>query len=212
MVQEHHSYIIYTSTDVSLVMQDFIKCNNFQDVEVVTTELFGIDDSRTLVKKAYIQPSGANIKKLIVVKVENFTIEAQQSLLKILEEPPVSTVFLFIVPNSNLLISTLKSRFLEYETKYKDITSDNKSFPEFCTLSYKDRIALIVKKMEKNDSVWVKDIREGTSSWLLSSLKSLSAVQRQSLQTSILTLNTRGASNKMLLEEIALTLPITAEK
>ena len=207
----HHSYVIYADLAVSDIPQDFIKVHNFQDIEILNIESFGIDDSRNLVKKAYIQPSGINAKKLIVVKVGNFTIEAEQALLKILEEPPASTIFLFILTSQNLLIPTLKSRFLEYKV---DVVKkeDNKSFAEFYALDYKGRLALIIKKLDKNDVLWLKEIKTGASDWLSLSLLSLKTQQRQSLQTALLSLGMRGASNKMLLEEIAFTIPYTAEK
>ncbi len=85
MILSHHAYVIYADLPVSDIPQDFINTYNFQDIETLNIESFGIDDSRSLVKKAYIQPSGINTKKLIVVKVGNFTIEAEQALLKILE-------------------------------------------------------------------------------------------------------------------------------
>ncbi len=109
------------------------------------------------------------------------------------------------------MIPTLKSRFLEYRVDVVK-TEDNKSFAEFHALNYKDRLATIVKKLDKDDALWLKEIRIGASHWLSLSLLSLKIQQRQSLQTALLALGMRGASNKMLLEEIALTIPYTAEK
>ena len=207
----HHSYIIFADLDVSNIPPDFLVMNNFQDIERFSVDLFGIDDSRNLIKKAYIQPVGVNNKKLIVVKVGNFTVEAQQALLKILEEPPISTVFLFIVPRANILLPTLRSRFLEYKIVESKINK-NQNFSEFVDLPYKDRLSLIAKKLDKDDQVWLKDIRVGVADWLTSSLLSLKAEKIRTLQMGLMNLGARGASNKMLLEEIALTIPYTAEK
>lgn len=207
----HHSYIIYADLDVSSLPPDFLLMNNFHDIEKLNVDLFGIDDSRNLIKKAYIQPVGENSKKLIVVKVGNFTIEAQQALLKILEEPPISTVFLFIVPRANILIPTLKSRFLEYKIAENRVDK-NQNFSEFVDLPYKDRLLLVAKKLDKDDQVWLKDIKSGVADWLTSSLLLLKSEKILTLQMSVMNLGMRGASNKMLLEEIALTIPYTAEK
>ncbi|KXJ97832.1 MAG: DNA polymerase III subunit delta' [Parcubacteria bacterium OLB19] len=207
----HHSYIIYADLDVSSLPPDFLLIHNFHDIEKLNVDLFGIDDSRNLIKKAYIQPVGENSKKLIVVKVGNFTIEAQQALLKILEEPPISTVFLFIVPRANILIPTLKSRFLEYKIAENRVDK-NQSFSEFVDLPYKDRLLLVAKKLDKDDQVWLKDIKSGVADWLTSSLLLFKSEKILTLQMSVMNLGMRGASNKMLLEEIALTIPYTAEK
>ncbi len=204
----HHSYVIYSTLSSSDLTEKFISEQSFSDVTILESESFGINDSRNLIKIAFTQPNGLNSKKLIVVKVGNFTVEAQQALLKILEEPPQSTTFLFLLASENLLIPTLKSRFLEYscadEEKQENIS---KNFAEFCALSYKDRLALVVKKIDKDDTLWLKDIKSGLAGMLSESIKTLKPHQRKSLEMVILNLNTRGASNKMLLEEIALTIP-----
>lgn len=207
----HHSYVIYSVSELDNLAADFIAVQGFSDVTSIELESFGIDDSRNLIKSAYRQPTGLNTKKLIVVKANTFTLEAQQALLKILEEPPLSTTFLFLLPNENSVIPTLKSRFLEYSRE--DVEEKNKinqNFTEFCSLSYKDRMALIVKKLDKEDTLWLKDIKYGIAKILSNNIKTLKPSQRDSLVMVITTLNTRGASNKMLLEEAALTIPYTA--
>ncbi len=207
----HHSYVIYSVSDLDKLATDFISAQNFSDVTNIELESFGIDDSRNLIKSAYRQPAGQNEKKLIVVRVGSFTLEAQQSLLKVLEEPPLSTTFLFLLPSENSVIPTLKSRFLEYAREFENVTDVvNENFAEFCALGYKDRLALIVKRLDKDDTLWLKDIKYGLAEMLSNSIQVLKPSQRKSLAIAIETLNTRGASNKMLLEEIALTIPFTA--
>ena len=205
----HHSYAIYSVSGLDKLAADFISVHGFSDVTTIELESFGIDDSRNLIKLAYRQPTALNCKKLIVVKSGNFTLESQQALLKILEEPPFSTTFLFLLLSENSVIPTLKSRFLEYSRGGEE-NEANEAFTEFRTLSYRDRLALIVTKMDKYDTLWLKDMKFGMAKMLSDSIKTLNSNQRKSLAMVISTLNTRGASNKMLLEEIALTIPYTA--
>lgn len=210
-VVTHHSYVIYSVSEPDKLVADFLSKEDFSDVTTIEIQSFGIDDSRNLIKSAYRQPTGVNTKKLIIVKANNFTLEAQQALLKILEEPPLTTTFLFLLPNENSVIPTLKSRFLEYSRRYENEKNEpNENFAEFCALSYKDRLALIVKKLDKDDILWLKDIKYGIAKMLSNSILTLKPNQRESLAMVISALNTRGASNKMLLEEAALTIPYPA--
>jgi DNA polymerase III delta prime subunit len=210
----HHAYVIYSGGINTGLSEEFVANFGFDDVSTVEVNSFGIDDSRQLIKDSYTQPSDLNLKKIIIVKAETINIEAQQALLKILEEPPKSTVFLFILPNESSIISTLKSRFLEYRSSVNIQTEYciSESFRDFCKLNYKDRLSLIVKRLEKEDIQWVKDIKYSLASMLNDSVHTIDANKLKVLSMVVTTLNTRGASNKLLLEELALTLPYTAEK
>ena len=48
---------------------------------------FGIDDVRALISVAYRRPEGAEVERLLLVATEFITEEAQQALLKLIEEP-----------------------------------------------------------------------------------------------------------------------------
>lgn len=208
----HHCYVIYSASEKADPVEEFVKEQNFLDVTIIDSENFGINDSRNLIKIAFQQPLNDNSKKLIVVKPKIFTLEAQQALLKILEEPPNTTVFLFLLLNANSVIPTLKSRFLEYKNELViDNENLNTNFSEFCALDFKDRLSLIAKKMDKDDSEWLRDIKSGLVTMLSDSLTRLTLSQRRSLEMVVMNLGTRGASNKMLLEEMALSIPTNYE-
>ena len=162
---------------------------------------FGIDDARSLVTQAYSRPSNADILCL-VVRADFITLEAQNALLKILEEPPESSKFVFVLPTDFSLLPTLASRFNKI-----DVTEVNKGqlteeFREFITLDYKARLAAIDKAIKSKDLDWQRAIKTGLISHLeadgtkLKSYPELEFVAR--------TLLTRGASNKMLLEHMSL--------
>lgn len=204
----HHSYVIYSVDETESLVSQFASTHDFSDISTICTESFGIDDSRDLIKAAYRQPKALSAKKLLIVKANNITLEAQQALLKILEEPPITTVFLFLLPNKNSIIPTLKSRFLEFYKEQAHVeTVENDSFEEFCALDYKSRLALIVEKLDNDDNLWLKEMKYGLAKMLSSSIKSLKPNQRKSLAMVVSALNSRGASNKMLLEEVAFIMP-----
>src|SRR5690348_10949616 len=57
---------------------------------------FGIEDVRQVQKAAYLSPARSKEKMLIVQQADTLTPEAQNALLKLLEEPPQHT-YIFLV-------------------------------------------------------------------------------------------------------------------
>lgn len=69
-----------------------------------------IDEMRGLKKFLSQHPFKSPRKIAIVDNAENLTEEAQASLLKIVEEPPVSSLVIFIAPSDDILFRPLISR------------------------------------------------------------------------------------------------------
>ncbi|EAI1568307.1 DNA polymerase III subunit delta', partial [Campylobacter jejuni] len=70
---------------------------------------FLLDDARAVEKESYIAETE---EKIIVLMADSYRIEAQNFLLKLLEEPPKNIKFLIVVPSKNLLLPTIKSRLI----------------------------------------------------------------------------------------------------
>ena len=68
------------------------------------------DQIRELVKKVYEKPIVSNKKVYIINDSNLMTKEAQNSLLKTLEEPPEYVTIILITSNENLFLPTIKSR------------------------------------------------------------------------------------------------------
>ena len=64
-------------------------------------------------KNVYEKPILSNKKVFIIDESEKMTEEAQNSLLKTLEEPPEYMVIILISSNENKLLNTIKSRCLK---------------------------------------------------------------------------------------------------
>ena len=70
----------------------------------------GIGDIRVFIKKLALTPHEGSHVAGIIERSEKLTIEAQQALLKTLEEPPVHAHIVMGVPNTALLLPTIISR------------------------------------------------------------------------------------------------------
>jgi DNA polymerase-3 subunit delta' len=71
---------------------------------------FHIDTVRELRKEAYVRPNEADGKVLILREVQNMSVQAQNALLKVIEEPPRNVTFLLTCENKAVLLETIRSR------------------------------------------------------------------------------------------------------
>lgn len=180
-----------------------------RDIQDIYTSRLGIDDARELVRKAYNRPVDA-IEQYLVVRTDFITLEAQNALLKVLEEPPESTKFIFVVPQGFIVLPTLASRFNEVSADEKPTSYlDNEVFSSFLKEGYKERLANIEQAMKKKDVEWQQLIKQGLVQYIGDPTKTNDSLRE--LEYSARLLLTRGASNKMLFEHIALILPIRLE-
>ncbi len=70
----------------------------------------GVDAIRALQADVYIKPNDLMHKIYIIGHADRMTVQAQNALLKILEEPPLSVVFLLLCENPAALLPTIRSR------------------------------------------------------------------------------------------------------
>ncbi len=87
---------------------------NHPDIIRVTHEKpgsIGVDDIREQINDSvYVKPYSGKYKVYIVNEAEKMTTQAQNALLKTLEEPPEYVVILLLTTNVNMLLSTIQSR------------------------------------------------------------------------------------------------------
>lgn len=69
-----------------------------------------VDAVRFIKNGAQSVPVEGDLKFYIIRDADKMTVQAQNALLKILEEPPSFVVFILISENVNLLLSTIRSR------------------------------------------------------------------------------------------------------
>lgn len=69
-----------------------------------------VDDVNEIVEKAYVYPLEANKKVFIINNIDLSTTQAQNKLLKTLEEPPLTSMFVITTTNAGNVLNTIKSR------------------------------------------------------------------------------------------------------
>ena len=113
----HHAYLLegnqeFLINEVLLFTEKQLKIATRGNPDFFQTnyDVFGIDDSRAL-KEMQSRRSLSDTLKIFLISAHSMTREAQNSLLKVFEEPAPNTHFFLIVPTAEILIPTLRSRF-----------------------------------------------------------------------------------------------------
>lgn len=86
--------------------------NNHPDIQILNeeSETIKIATIRDFIKLVYEKPILSEKKIFIINDADKMTKEAQNSLLKTLEEPPEYIVIILIASNPDMLLTTIKSR------------------------------------------------------------------------------------------------------
>lgn len=192
MIMSHHAYVYYASDTavLPLVLQ-----KPSVDTEHFSTPRWGIADSRRVQEAALRAPLTAS-QRSIIIHFAQATVEAQNALLKVLEEPNSSTVFYLLVPNPQQLLETVRSRL--QPVALEQTGRDTTEYQQFVSLPLAERLERVVQAAKEKDTTWQHAVFSGAllDTTLPAPTRLLLDQYKQS----------PGASVKMLLEELALTL------
>lgn len=98
-----------------------VSTGNYPDIITVTHEkpnLISVDEVRDqLINTIDIKPYKAKYKIYIIPDAELLNVQAQNAMLKTIEEPPAYAVILLLTTNLDKLLETVKSRCLKLQTK-----------------------------------------------------------------------------------------------
>ena len=220
----HHAYLIEGAHEeivpeiLKFLESLGIKTSGNPDFCHMSFDSFKIDDARDLKSVEYEKGFGVG-KKIFLISANNILLDAQNTLLKIFEEPIENTHFFIITPNTDVLLKTLVSRFYLIKTK-PELAEELKNAEKFITMPIKNRIDFIKEMLveaEDNDDEVVS-----INSSRPKALKFLNALEivlhkkflKNSLQICFEQifkvrefLNQPGSSAKSLMESIALIVP-----
>ena len=194
-----------------LLKKEGIETEANPDLYVRQYRQFGIDDAQELRLRASSRAVGD--RRVFVVAAGGMTSEAQNALLKTLEEPPANALFIFLIPAPETLLATIRSR--AQIVRLDDSETHAKQHPidpaEFFAATPAKRIELLKVVLEKDD-----DDKYNTGGILafLASLEKYAADMKAGTKDTLTTIyrarmyiTDRGALVKTLLESVALLSP-----
>ena len=173
------------------------------DIRHFVLEQFGIEDARTLSRESSRRP--VELPYLtFVVAFSRATHEAQNALLKTLEEPAPTSRFCIVVPREDVLIATVRSRLEVVENVKEERMAPTKEAEAFIALSYGERLSEIAERTKAKDTSWIASLLLGIEVW--AHTKRDASVMRELLMVRGY-ITASGSSKKMLLEHLALSIP-----
>ena len=154
------SYILVVD-DIDESLEEILKNYPKHSIRVIKNEEkdeFQLLQAQTAIKEAYIASSE---KKYLFLCGSSFRVEAQNSLLKILEEPPTNIVFIILTTLKSSLLPTIYSR-LPFKVLKKFNQEIESSF-DFRKLDLKD----IYSFLKENQRVSKNEAKEFLESFLV---------------------------------------------
>ncbi|SHI19903.1 DNA polymerase III, delta subunit [Sporobacter termitidis DSM 10068] len=79
-----------------------------------------VDQIRALKEDAIVMPNEASAKAYIIRHADAMNVQAQNAVLKLLEEPPESAKFILVAENHTALLPTVRSRCVELPCERAD--------------------------------------------------------------------------------------------
>jgi len=221
----HHAYLIEGVKD-EIVPEIITFCENINiktsgnpDFCHISIDNFKIDEAFDL-RAMSTNKSFSSKKRVFIVSVNSFSLDAQNVLLKMFEEPVPDTHFFLVVPDANALLKTLVSRFYLISPK-SDFGVGIKEAEKFIAMPVKNRLDFIKELLTETE----EEDEEGNEIVALDStrskaLKFLNALEA-SLHSNFLKnedcfqhifkvrefLRMPGSSTKSLMESVALIVP-----
>ena len=224
----HHAYLIEGEKEeiipeiLKFINGIGINTSGNPDFCEIVLDSFKINEALDL-REMGTQKGFTEKKKIFIIGANSFSLDAQGVLLKMFEEPIENTHFFIIVPDKNVLLKTLVSRFYLIDSK-SILIEGYKEAEKFIAMPLFNRISFIKELLLEEDDFEEEIIpQNSTRAKALKFLNALEAVLHQKLTISKTAFDTRffnqiftareylrlpGSSAKSLMEGVALSIPV----
>ena len=230
----HHAYLIEGARDT--IVPEIIRfCESINiktfgnpDYIHISIDNFKIDEAFEL-RSMSANKSYSPEKKIFTICTNTISLDAQNVLLKMFEEPIENTHFFLIVPDANALLKTVVSRFYLIKSE-RESSDEHKEAKKFIAMPLRNRIDFIKELLtepEEDEDLPAQaggnrtTVLDSTRSKALKFLNSLEFVLHKKFDTKLSAninffnhflkvrefLRMPGSSTKSLMESVALIIP-----
>ncbi len=206
----HHAYLVSGTKELLLEhLGDAASGADFWYEKFIT---FGVDESRALKERAGRKSASANAKKIFVISADSFTLESQNALLKLFEDPVPDTHFFILTPFAPYLLPTLRSRLADFNLEEKQKEKHAKTLAqEFLQKKLSERIIFAAKIAKEEDGkMQAIEIIEGITAHVRAK-NTVPIPEDARMLERLLSyreyLSARSPSLKMILETVAILVP-----
>lgn len=207
---QHHAFGIESSQSIYENLEPILPKEDFSYIFHKQYESLKIDDVR-MIKS--LQSEKTNKASLFILEFIVVNNEAQNALLKIIEEPTSNTYFILVCPNLKKLLPTLQSRlYIINNTQKREAENVNTRLSEelFFNHNLSERFNLIKELTDKKK----EPLKKSEVLIFLDNLE-LFFTQKGTVQNSLIlesifkarnALSSKGSSHKMILEMLAIAM------
>lgn len=207
---QHHAYLIVGEPEsareyLDSVFSEYgVRTAGNPDFYSYRADVFGVDDAREVGEKASAKAFGERM--VFVIEAQKFTAEAQNALLKTLEDPVPNTHFFILAREAAMFLPTLLSRMHRVDARGE--SDEGSEAKKFLKKNLKQRLAFAKKFADEKDERGAGALAEFLDSLLL--ILKEDGAPTGSLQR-VLDARTyardSGAMPRLILEHLALVLP-----
>jgi len=124
---------------------------------------YSVQSMRDMVKDAWIRPNEAERKVYIVPDAQTMSVGAQNTILKLLEEPPGNACFILCSSNASVLLDTVRSRCVERSGKARAEESFDgdtlQRAEEYLRLAGKKDLPKLIRLLTDWEKLEIGDVR-----------------------------------------------------
>ena len=118
--EKPHSILFYGpsgcgKTTLARIVAEKLQCSEVDFVEIDTADFRGIDTIRDIRMKSQYKPLKGSVKVWLLDECHKLSNDAQNALLKILEDTPSHVYFILATTDPQKLLSTVKGRCAQYK-------------------------------------------------------------------------------------------------
>lgn len=215
----HHAYLVVGNAGkgaaevLAMLETRGVKTAGNADVLVLSFTELSIDNAREI--SSYASLKALKDWKYLVVTFSRATNEAQNALLKVVEEAPGNTIFFFSIDSLGHVLSTLQSRAVAVSVSDANMISDDtdvaKEVREFLSGTFEERLKMIEKMntyiTKTHDRAPVRAFTKGLLEHVHE--KGASPQALRDLLDAQGYIRQQGSSVKAVLGHLAVTLPRT---
>ncbi|MBU2329990.1 hypothetical protein KKG57_00805, partial [Patescibacteria group bacterium] len=193
------------------------------DITLFDHELLSVEEARRIGTFAAQAPVQGD-KKAIIIAAGRLFHEAQNSFLKLFEEPPQGTTLILVVPAYGMLVPTLRSRLMRLEGEVAVEAGVSVLVNEFLNASKTEREKIVTRivnaaKSEKDTDKQRARLEaialvHGLTTFFYEAQKNLQGKEKEDIQILLQELDTfmpilheRSPALKLIFEHLLLVLP-----
>lgn len=206
----HHAYLIPHRGDETrtrlfeMLRTRGIAVQSNLDLVELSTDVLSVDEARHLTERQ-LRKSLGETPQIFIVFFNHMTHEAQNALLKVLEDPTPGTIFFLVTPHTHTIVPTLLSRLEQLVLDGDTGRVSQISAEAFLDATPNERLALVKPLIEAKDKEGALTLFNDIETILVKEKRRVGVQQTlKDLEELRKYTHDRASSLKLLLESAAL--------